>query len=205
MSYLYLPPVTLLIPLMLVGAWFGYRRSWIREMITGLVLAGVLIGFERLRSLAYTIVRGVAGLVDRLAHAVHFSGVSFVGLADRFPATLFSLLCLALFIAAAYYAGHYLGSRQPEGERLHRSTGLVLGAVNVLLLVTLASKYVISLIHSSRLSNLSVVPGGSRGLSIEFPAFPSTSRLIDWSTIAIIIVVAVAVVWGFNRFTRFRG
>lgn len=204
MAQMNLPSAMLILPLLAVGAFLGYRRSWIRETVAGLLLAVILLGFDWLRDLVFALIQLVASLLGKLAAVAGMHSLHPEDWPGRIPMPLFSLACLVLFVAGAYWVGNHFGSRQPEGEKLHRSTGTVVGAVNVLLLLTIASKYLAPIVGQARLQNLPLVPG-ARGLSVQIPPFPSTSRLSDWSTFAMLILVAVAFVWGVARLTRSRG
>jgi hypothetical protein len=204
MTQITLPPVMLLLPVLLVGAWLGYRRTWAKETITGLALAVVLVGFDRMLGMVVALIRLVGRFVAAAAQAARLGAPPVERAVDRLPQALLALGCLVTFVAAAYWLGNVLGRQAGQG-RVLRLSGALVGALNVLILVAIVSARADDILGRARLQRLFLVPGSPRGLDIEVPPFPSSAVLVQWSAYALVLLVLIAFGWGVSRLPRLRG
>lgn len=196
-----IPPALLLLPLLLIGAAIGFRRSWARETITGLALAAVLVAFDRGLALVRAVLRLVARVAAELAEAAGVRAPDLAGALDRAPSALLILVCTVLFVAGAYWLGNVLGNGG-GASRLQTLAGGVIGALNMLLLVAIVSVRAQEILGAERLQRLFLVPGSRRGLDVEVSAFPSAGVLAQWGAYAVIALILVAFGWGVSRLPR---
>ena len=197
-----LPAAALLIPLLFFGATGGYRRSLGRETVTGLCLGLILLAFDWLTSVALGLVRFIAGLVADLAGTVGIRAPQLERGLDTAPRNLIVLGCIILFILGAYWIGNRLGGQ--AGSRLARLGGAAIGALNVLLLLTIISQRAQDVLGAARMRRLFLVPGSERGLDVRIPPLPPSAVLAQWSLYALLVLVLVAFFWGVSHLPRLR-
>jgi hypothetical protein len=204
MAEVVVPPGALLLPLLLLGAVAGFRRSWARETITGLALAVVLVAFDRLVGLALGTLRVLARTATELARAAGVEAPNLGRALEGLPPALVVLVCTVLFVVGAYWLGQRLGAEGGE-SRLRRLGGAVVGALNVLLLVAILSARAHDILGPARMRRLLLVPGSGRGMDVQVSPFPSSGVLAQWSAYVVVLLVLVAFGWALTRLPRLRG
>ncbi|MDQ3855466.1 MAG: hypothetical protein M3281_03635 [Chloroflexota bacterium] len=204
MAQIALPSVVLLLPVLALGAYIGYRRAWARETITGLVLAVVLLGFSRMVGLVLAVLRLVAKLLATVTQGTKLGSLPIERAVGRLPEGLVVLGCLVAFVGGAYWLGNVLG-HQGGQSRLRQLSGAVVGALNVLMVVAILSARLEDIVGKARLRRLFLVPGSPRGVGIEVPPFPSSAALLQWSAYALVLLILIAFGWGVTRLPKLRG
>lgn len=204
MAELRVPAAVLLLPLLALGAFAGYRRAWARETITGLGLAIVLIAFEGFHSLVKASLRLGARFVAAVADAADVSGPPLERSLNRIPPGLVALACVVVFIFTAYWLGNALGSADGK-TRLHRALGALLGALNVVLVLAIVASQAQAILGRARMRQLFLVPGSSRGVDVAVSPLPGSSVLVQWSVYVLVILVLIVFGWGISRAPRLRG
>ena len=204
MAELRIPAAWLLLPLLAWGAYWGFRRGWMRETITGLGLALILTASARLTA----IVLGVLTLIGRIAREVAAAGGIRVAPPERvlarIPEPLLLGVSTAAFVLAAYRVA-LLVRGGDGGSRLSKLAGAGIGALNVLLLLAIGSQTIRQMLGPARLRRLFLVPGAARGVDVRVPPFPSPAVLAQWSAYAVVVLLLVALGWGLTRLPRLRG
>lgn len=201
MAQLNIPPLVLLLPLLFVGALVGFRRSWARETVTGLVLAVILVGFDRLVVLVRALLRILARAVEELAGAAGVRTPNLTAALERLPVALVVLVCAIIFLIGAYWLGNVLGNKGAT-SRVQRATGAGVGVLNTLLLLAILSARAEDILGASRLRRLFLVPGSGRGVDVQVSALPSSAVLAQWSAFAVVVLVLIAFAWGVTRLPR---
>ncbi len=201
MAQLNIPPAVLLLPLLLIGAGVGFRRSWARETITGLVLAVVLVAFDTGFRLVLSLLSILASVAEEIADASGVRAPDLSGMVGRLPRGLTVLVCTAVFLIGAYWLGNVLGNRG-EVSRARRLAGGAVGGLNVLLLLAILSARAQDILGVGRLRRLFLVPGSGRGVDVQVSALPSPGVLAQWSAVAVVVLVLIAFAWGITRLPR---
>ncbi len=204
MAQLTVPPTVLLVPLLVLGALVGFRRSWPRETITGLALAVVLVAFETLVGLVLGVLRLVARLAAEVAGAAGVRAPNLERVVNGLPYSLVVLVCTLLFLVGAYWMGNLLRSASGM-SRLGRLAGALVGALNVVLLVAIISARAPEILGAERMRRLFLVPGAGRGVDVQVSPFPSSAVLAQWSAYAVVLLVLVAFGWAVTRLPRLKG
>lgn len=203
MVQLSLPPALLLLPPLLFGAIIGYRRTWGREVITAIVLALVLLGFDGLHGLVWGCVRAFARVVTTLTKAAHMGAPQLERSLNRVSPGLVTLACIVLFVILAYWLGSLLG-REGNGSRLRMFAGAAVGALNVLMLLALVAAQARDVLGPARLRKAALVPGSGRGVDVTLPPFPAPAVLIEWSVYALVLLFVVGFCWAVSRIPKLR-
>jgi hypothetical protein len=144
-------------------------------------------------ALALSIARLGARLVSEAAGAAGASAPRLERTVDRLPRTGVLLASAALFILAAYWLGGRFG--RDGGARLYRLGGAALGALNALLVLSVASAAAREAFGPARLRTLLLVPGSARGLDVRIPPLPSAATLSQWSLYAVLVLALLACWW----------
>jgi hypothetical protein len=130
--------------ILLVAAFIGLWRGWIREVITTAILLGVIL-FLTLggQGVLYQFI--FVNLVDAIRAL--FSGNSSVSVAPSTPSQpaqgdfLFTSLTFIVLTGISYLVGHRAG--RPPTAASHRLTGIIPGAVNGVAIAFYSVKYII--------------------------------------------------------------
>ena len=130
--------------ILLVAAFIGLWRGWIREVITTAILLGVIL-FLTLggQGVLYQFI--FVNLVDAIRAL--FSGNSSVSVASSTPSQpaqgdfLFTSLTFIVLTGISYLVGHRAG--RPPTAASHRLTGIIPGAVNGIAIAFYSVKYII--------------------------------------------------------------
>ncbi|ACZ42512.1 hypothetical protein Tter_1606 [Thermobaculum terrenum ATCC BAA-798] len=198
-----LPAVALLAPILGIGAYYGYRRTFMCELVTACALIFLLVAFDKLNELFLHLIRLVSGFLTKLLVALGIHGANLRDMIDGMPQTLLRIAFLIISLYAAYWMGGYL--RSPSEERLSRFLGALIGAGNILFVLAIVGQRAVDILGPRRVHNLLLFPGSERGLSIKVPPLPEPSMLSQWSYYVALAVIVLLFVWGLSRLSRFRG
>lgn len=196
MPVVLVPPIVLLAPAFLIGAYLGFRRGWRREILTAAGLALVIL----LR-------RGVADffwlvnlVIDRLTRAA----AVIIGLdANAEPPQLAapaelelvaSLALLALLVALTYLVANWLG-RQAGLDRASRLFGALVGGLNTSVILSRMLAVARPAAPSAVSDGVNLRIPSFGGADIVVPPPPEQALLVTWPTLALIALVFVALVY----------
>lgn len=193
MSTLIIPPLVVLLPILLGGAWIGLYRGWKDEAWT----AGVLIVTLFVVARPDTV---LLPTLERLIAAFQRAGQALLGLDTGGPAFRFEgearplaqLFAFLILVALAYALGQLLGKGE-RGGFLWKLLAILLGSFNLALVFTwLASNFVATRDEDG--SVRLVIPSFD-GAEVVVGA-PTASKVLDsWPGLLVILVVVILFVF----------
>lgn len=191
------PPLIVLIPLLIGGAWIGLRRGWKDEAWTTGALLVTLFVFARPETILLPTLERIISAFQRAGQALlgqDTSGPPFAFTGAARP--LAQLMAFLLFVALAYAVGHLLGKSE-QGGGLWKLLAILLGAVNL------------AIVLSWLVGNFIADRDIDGNVRLRIPAFdgaqiivgtPSTNNLLSsWQSVLGLLAVIIVVVFLLTR------
>jgi hypothetical protein len=197
MPILSVPPLIVLLPILLCGAWLGLRRGWKDEAWTAGALLVTLFVVARPETVLLPTLERLIGAFQRAGQALlgqdtggdpfHFEGAS---------RPLAQLLAFLLFVALAYALGQLLGKGE-QGGGLWKILAILLGGFNLAVVVSwLASNF---LAARNEDGSVRLVIPSFTGAEVVFGTPTTNNILASWPGLIGLLVVVIALVFILTR------
>ena len=197
MPILSVPPLIVLLPILLCGAWLGLRRGWKDEAWTAGALLVTLFVVARPETVLLPTLERLIGAFQRAGQALlgqdtggdpfHFEGAS---------RPLAQLLAFLLFVALAYALGQLLGKGE-QGGGLWKILAILLGGFNLVVVVSwLASNF---LAARNEDGSVRLVIPSFTGAEVVFGTPTTNNILASWPGLIGLLVVVIALVFILTR------
>ena len=197
MPILSVPPLIVLLPILLCGAWLGLRRGWKDEAWTAGALLVTLFVVARPETVLLPTMERLIGAFQRAGQALlgqdtggdpfHFEGAS---------RPLAQLLAFLLFVALAYALGQLLGKGE-QGGGLWKILAILLGGFNLAVVVSwLASNF---LAARNEDGSVRLVIPSFTGAEVVFGTPTTNNILASWPGLIGLLVVVIALVFILTR------
>lgn len=197
MPILSIPPLIVLLPILLCGAWLGLRRGWKDEAWTAGALLVTLFVVARPETVLLPTLERLIGAFQRAGQALlgqdtggdpfHFEGAS---------RPLAQLLAFLLFVALAYALGQLLGKGE-QGGGLWKILAILLGGFNLAVVVSwLASNF---LAARNEDGSVRLVIPSFTGAEVVFGTPTTNNILASWPGLIGLLVVVIALVFILTR------
>ena len=202
MPTLSIPPLFVLVPILLLGAWSGLRRGWKDEAWTFGALLVTLFVVARPESV-------LLPTLERLINAFKRAGEALLGRDTGGPAFAFegdsrpwaALLAFLVFVALAYAGGHLLGKGE-QGGGLWKILSMLLGGLNLVIVITwLVTSFVATRQDDGRIR---LVLPSFDGAAIEFGTPTTNSVLASWPGLIGLLIVIILLLFILTRTRIFR-
>ncbi len=189
MSTLTVPPLIVLIPLLILGAWIGLQRGWKNEAWTAAILMLMLLVISQPESM-------LLPTLERLISAFQRAGQALLGQDSSGPAFQFEdntrpvaqFFAFLLFVALAYSVGQLLGKGE-KSKGLWSMLAALLGAFNLLLtLGWLANNF---LFDRTADGSIRLTIPSFDGAQVVLGTSASTALLNSWQGWLSIIMVVI--------------
>ncbi len=127
----------LMLPFLIIGMTYGWRRGPQEEAVTTLVLLAALLFFgnERLADLTGLLVNNIVGVFGLFFSGLLGRDINTRPLVTAENQTAVRFIGYSVFVAAAYLIGSALGRRKGLSNML-RAVGSLLGSLNIVLIAT---------------------------------------------------------------------
>ena len=189
MPTLVIPPLIVLLPILLGGAWIGLRRGWKDEAWTAGALIVTLFVVARPETVLLPTLERLIGAFQRAGQAL--LGRDTGGPAFRFEGNarpLAQLLAFLLFVALAYALGQLLGKGEKAGG-LWWVLSILLGGFNLALVVTwLASNF---LTERSEDGSVRLVIPSFDGAEVVFGTPTANNILASWPGLIGVLMIVI--------------
>jgi hypothetical protein len=202
MPTLTVPPLIVLLPILLVGAWSGLRRGWKDEAWTFAALLLTLFVVARPETV-------LLPTLERLINAFKRAGQALLGRDTGGPAFSFegnarpwaALLAFLVFVGLAYAGGHLLGKGE-QGKGLWKILSMLLGGLNFLIVIT----WLVTCFVSTRQADGSVklVLPSFEGAAIVLGTPTTNNVLASWPGLIGLLIVVILLVFILTRTRVFR-
>ncbi len=197
MPTLVIPPLIVLLPILLGGAWIGLRRGWKDEAWTAAALLVTLFVVARPETVLLPTLERLIGAFQRAGQAL--LGRDTGGPAFRFEGAarpLAQLLAFLLFVALAYALGQLLGKGE-QGRGLWKILAILLGGFNLALVITwVASNF---LAARDEDGSVRLIIPSFEGAEVVFGTPTTNNILASWPGLIGILVVVILLVFLLTR------
>ena len=197
MPILSVPPLIVLLPILLCGAWLGLRRGWKDEAWTAGALLVTLFVVARPETVLLPTMERLIGAFQRAGQAL--LGQDTGGDPFRFEGAsrpLAQLLAFLLFVALAYAIGQLLGKGE-QGGGLWKILAILLGGFNLAVVVSwLASNF---LAARNEDGSVRLVIPSFTGAEVVFGTPTTNNILASWPGLIGLLVVVIALVFILTR------
>lgn len=197
MPILSVPPLVVLLPILLCGAWLGLRRGWKDEAWTAGALLVTLFVVARPETVLLPTLERLIGAFQRAGQAL--LGQDTGGPVFRFEGAsrpLAQLLAFLLFVALAYALGQLLGKGE-QGSGLWKILAILLGGFNLAVVVSwLASNF---LAARNEDGSVRLVIPSFTGAEVVFGTPTTNNILASWPGLVGLLVVVIALVFILTR------
>lgn len=197
MPTLTVPPLVVLLPILLFGAWIGLRRGWKDEAWTFGALIVTLFVVARPETVLLPVLERLIAAFQRAAQAL--LGRDTGGEPFRFDTAarpLAALLAFLIFVSLAYALGHFLGKGE-KGKGLWRVLAILLGGLNVALVISWLATSFLAASQNDGTMRL-VIPSFS-GAAVVFGAPTTNTLLASWPGLLGMLAVVIVLVFTLTR------
>jgi hypothetical protein len=197
MPTLSVPPLVVLLPILLFGAWVGLRRGWKDEAWTFAALLVTLFVVARPETV-------LLPTLERLISAFQRAGQALLGRDTGGPAFRFegasrpwaALLAFLLFVALAYAGGHLLGKGE-QGGGLWKILAILLGGLNLVIVVSWLATSFLAARQDDGTVRL-VIPSFS-GAAVVLGTPTTNNILSSWPGLIGLLIVVILLVFILTR------
>lgn len=197
MPTLTVPPLIVLLPILLFGAWIGLRRGWKDEAWTFGALIVTLFIVARPETVLLPVLERLIAALQRAAQALlgrDTGGEPFHF--DTAARPWAALLAFLLFVALAYAAGHFLGKGEQRGG-LWKIIAILLGGLNVALVISWLATSFLAARENDGVVRLEI-PSFS-GAAVVFGTPTTNTILASWPGLLGLLVVVIILVFILTR------